>query len=254
MPDLLSALVAFAAAFAAGVINSVAGGGTLVTFPALVWLGVPSIVANATNAVSMTPGSMASAWGYRRELGSSKRMLVLMAPSLAGGIGGALLLKLTPPGVFDLLVPFLILFATLLFMAQQQVQRILKTQAALDHSSSRWLVGAVTFQFFVALYGGYFGAGMGILMLAALSIIGLTDIHQMNGWKNVFGTCINGIAAVYFIASGMVSWPYAIVMTVGAIAGGAGGAGLARRLGRDAVRRIVIVVGFGMALSLYFKR
>ncbi|MCX6596579.1 MAG: sulfite exporter TauE/SafE family protein [Acidobacteria bacterium] len=254
MPDLLSALVAFAAAFAAGVINSVAGGGTLVTFPALVWLGVPSIVANATNAVSMTPGSMASAWGYRRELGSSKRMLVLMAPSLAGGICGALLLKLTPPGVFDLLVPFLILFATLLFMAQQQVQRILKTQAALDHSSSSWLVGAVTFQFFVALYGGYFGAGMGILMLAALSIIGLTDIHQMNGWKNVFGTCINGIAAVYFIASGMVSWPYAIVMTVGAIAGGAGGAGLARRLGRDAVRRIVIVVGFGMALSLYFKR
>ena len=254
MPDLISAIIAFAAAFAAGVINSVAGGGTLVTFPALVWLGVPSIVANATNAVSMTPGSMASAWGYRRELGSSKRMLVLMAPSLIGGICGALLLRLTPPGVFDRLVPFLILFATLLFMAQQQVQRLLKTQAALDHSSSRWLTGAIVFQFFVSLYGGYFGAGMGILMLAALSIIGMTDIHQMNGWKNVFGTCINGIAAVYFVASGMVSWPFAVVMTAGSIAGGAGGAGLARRLGRDAVRRIVIVIGFGMALSLYFKR
>ncbi|MCX6590315.1 MAG: sulfite exporter TauE/SafE family protein [Acidobacteria bacterium] len=254
MPDLLPALIAFAAAFAAGVINSVAGGGTLVTFPVLVWLGVPSIVANATNAVSMTPGSLSSAWGYRREIGSSQRLLMLVAPSLAGGIVGALLLKLTPPGVFDRLVPFLILFATVLFMAQQQVQRLLKTQAAMDHSSSRWLVGAIIFQFFVSLYGGYFGAGMGILMLAALSIIGLTDIHQMNGWKNVFGTCINGIAAVYFVLSGMVSWPYAIVMTVGSIVGGASGAGLARRMGRDMVRRIVIVIGLGMALSLFFKR
>jgi hypothetical protein len=194
-------------------------------------------------------------WGYRRELRSSEpRMLALVAPSLVGGIAGALLLRWTPPAIFDSLVPFLILFATLLFMAQETVQRWLKAPRANERRSPRWLAGAVLFQLMVALYGGYFGAGIGILMLAALSILGLKDIHQMNGLKVFFALCINGVAALYFVCANMVYWPDVILMAVGAVAGGWGGAGFARRLGPRAVRRIVIAVGFGMALSLFVRR
>jgi uncharacterized protein len=253
--DLPHAVAAFGAAFVAGAINSVAGGGTLITFPTLIWLGLSSVTANATSTVSIWPGSLGAMWGYRRELSSTEpRMLALVAPSLVGGITGALLLRWTPPAVFDAMVPFLILFATLLFMAQEAIQRILKTADVAGHRSARWLAGAMLFQLLVALYGGYFGAGIGILMLAALSILGLTDIHQMNGLKNFFAICINGVAALYFIWAGMVYWPDVILMAAGAVAGGYGGAGMARRLGRTAVRRIVIFIGFAMALSLFAKR
>lgn len=246
---------AFAAAFAAGAINSVAGGGTLVTFPTLVILGLPSVVANATNTVAIWPGSLGGMWGYRRELrASGTRLLALAVPSFLGGLTGAVLLRYTPPATFDRLVPFLILFATILFMAQQPVQRLLGAPHPEHAHSGKWLAGAMLFQFGVGLYGGYFGAGIGILMLAALAILGLTDIHQMNGWKNFFALCINGIAALYFIWARMVDWPFAGVMAVGAIAGGVGGAGLARRMGRNAVRRVVIAIGFGMAISLFLKR
>ncbi len=253
--DLLHAVVAFGAAFIAGTINSVAGGGTLVSFPALIWLGLPSVTANATSTVAIWPGSLGGMWGYRRELRSTEpRMLALVLPSLVGGIAGALLLRWTPPAIFDRLVPFLILFATLLFMAQEPVQRHLKTAGSEAHRSLRWLICAMLFQLLVALYGGYFGAGIGILMLAALSILGHTDIHQMNGLKSFFALCINGVAAVYFIWARMVYWPDVLIMAAGALAGGYGGAGVARRIGRTAVRRIVIAIGFGMALSLFVRK
>ncbi|MCX6636573.1 MAG: sulfite exporter TauE/SafE family protein [Acidobacteria bacterium] len=192
---------AFGAGFLAGMINSVAGGGTLVSFPTLVWLGLPPVVANATNAVGIWPGSLGGAWGYRKELGRTEpRLLALVAPSLIGGILGALLLRWTPPATFGTLVPFLILFATILLMVQEPAQRWLRTTASrTPHTASSWLVGAMLFQLLVAIYGGYFGAGIGILMLAALSILGLTDIHQMNGLKNVLAICINGVAALYFM-------------------------------------------------------
>src|SRR5579864_2720282 len=252
--DFPHAAVAFGAALLAGAINSVAGGGTLVSFPALIWIGLPSVTANATSTVGIWPAAASSLWGYRREVRSSEpRMLLLLLPSIIGGIAGALLLRQTPPEIFDVLVPFLILFATLLFMAQDPIQRRLKIANAAAHKSPRWLAGAMLFQLFVALYGGYFGAGIGILMLAAMSILGLTDIHQMNGLKNFFGGCINGVAAIYFIWAQMVYWPYAIIMALGAIAGGIAGAGVARRIGRTAVRRLVVAIGFGMAISLFLK-
>lgn len=252
--NLVHAAIAFAAAFAAGTINSVAGGGTLVSFPTLIWLGLNSVTANATSTVAIWPGSLGGMFGYRRELRTAEpRMLALVAPSLVGGITGALLLRWTPPAIFDRLVPFLILFATLLFMAQETVQRKLRTAHPEAHRSPRWLAGAMVFQLFVALYGGYFGAGIGILMLAALSILGLTDIHQMNGLKNFFALCINGVAAVYFMAAKMVYWPDVIIMAAGAVAGGVLAAGAARRLGRKAVRKIVITIGFAMAVSLFIK-
>ena len=254
-PDLLQFAAAFAAAFAAGAINSVAGGGTLVSFPVLIWLGLDSVTANATSTAAIWTGSVGGMWGYRRELRSTEPyMLALVIPSVVGGIVGALLLRWTPPAVFDKLVPFLILFATLLFLAQQPIQKHLTGGAEPADHSRRWLAGAMFFQLLVALYGGYFGAGIGILMLAALSILGLHDIHQMNGLKNFFATWINGVAAFYFMWAGMVQWPYVLVMAAGAITGGYGGAGLARRLGRTAVRRIVIAIGFAMAISLFLRK
>ncbi len=253
--DFWHALAAFGSAFLAGAINSVAGGGTLVSFPTLIWLGLNSVTANATSTVAIWPGTVGSIWGYRRELRDAEpRFRWLIVPSLVGGITGALLLRRTPASTFDRLVPFLILFATLLFIAQEPIQRKLKTaQAGVRHSGS-WLVGAMLFQLGVGIYGGYFGAGIGILMLAALSILGLKDIHEMNSLKVVFGGSVNGIAAAYFIWAGMVYWPYVLIMAIGAIAGGWGGAGVARRAGRTAVRWIVISIGFGMAISLFVRR
>jgi uncharacterized membrane protein YfcA len=233
--------------------NSVAGGGSLITFPTLIWLGVPSINANATNTVALWPGSLGSVWGYRREMrGTDPRVWTLVVPSFAGGLAGAILLYRTPTEVFDRLVPLLIVFATLLFMAQEPLQRRFNLRAA-HGSRSHWLSWTMLFQLLVGLYGGYFGAGIGILMLAALSIMGHTDIHQMNGVKNVLAVCINGIAASYFVFTGLVLWQDAAVMAIGAIAGGVGGAGVARRLGRTAVRRAVVVIGFAMAVSMLFR-
>lgn len=246
--------VVFAAAFVAGAINSVAGGGTLISFPSLIWVGLPSTIANATSTVAIWPGSLGGLWGYRRDLrGLPPATYALIVPSFFGGILGAVLLVMTPTAVFDRLIPLLILFATLLFMLQEQVQRVIRTTGKAHAGSKAWLVGALAFQFFVSLYGGYFGAGIGILMLAAFGIMGFTDIHQMNGLKNFLALCINGIASVYFIWNGMVSWSHAMVMAVGAIAGGVWGAGMARRIGPRAVRRIVIAVGFTMALALLLR-
>lgn len=242
------AALAFGAAFLAGMINSIAGGGTLVSFPALIWLGLSPVAANATSAVALWPGSLGGMWGYRRELSTAERwFLNLILPSVIGGILGAALLRWTPPETFALLVPWLILFATILFMIQEPMRRRFHTTAV------RSLTVAICFQFFVALYGGYFGAGIGILMLAALGLLGLTDIHQMNGLKNLFAMSINGVAALYFIWARMVYWPDVLIMAIGAIAGGYGCAGLARRLARSAVRRIVILIGFAMAVSLFLK-
>jgi uncharacterized membrane protein YfcA len=255
LPISAGHLVAFGAAFVAGAINAVAGGGTLVTFPALIWLGLPSVMANATSTVAMWPGLLGGAWGYRRELrGLGVRSYRLIVPSLIGGIIGAVLLRLTPTHLFDRLVPLLVLFATGLFMAQEPVQQMIKSRSGHHAGSSSWLIGALVFQFFVALYGGYFGAGIGILMLAALGILGYRDIHQMNGLKVLLALCINGVAALYFVAMSMVSWPETIIMATGAIAGGYGGAGVARRIGPKGVRRIVIAIGFSMALSLLIRR
>jgi len=252
---LPQASVAFGAAFLAGAINSIAGGGTLVSFPALIWLGLGSVTANATSTVAIWPGTVGSAWGYRREARKvTPRLWLMIFPSLAGGLAGAWLLKLTPPGVFDRLVPFLILFATLLFMAQEPIQRMLGSAESAKHQSNTWFACGLGYQLLVGLYGGYFGAGIGILMLAALAIMGLTDIHEMNSLKVVLGGSVNGIASVYFIAAGMVYWPYVVLMAVAAISGGYFGAGAARRLGRTFVRRFVIGIGFAMAVSLFIKR
>jgi uncharacterized protein len=253
--DPIHTAAAFGSAFLAGVINSVAGGGTLLTFPTLIWLGLNPVIANATNTIIVWPGVVGSAWGYRRELRTTPpRLLAFLVPSVAGGFAGAWLLRFTPAALFDRLIPYLILLATLLFLAQAPVQRLLKSAPAGGRQSARWLAGAMLFQLLVAIYGGYFGAGMGILMLAALSILGLTDMHQMNAVRVLLGVAINGVAVIYFIANHMVYWPDVAIMAVAAIAGGWGGAGFARRLGGATVRRIVIASGFLLALTFFIRR
>jgi len=245
-------VIVFAAGFVSSSINSIAFGGSLISFPTLLWLGIPSIAANATNTAAIWPGSLGAVWGYREELRQTKpAMYWLIVPSVLGTIAGAMLLRITPAALFDRLVPLLILFATLLFAVQERVQRMLNV--APEHHGSMWFTGAMIFQFFVAVYGGYFGAGMGILMLAALAILGHEDIHQMNGLKNMLAVFINAVAAAYFLQAGMVRVADAIVMAAGAIIGGIVSAGFARRMGRKAVRRAVIVFGFAMTVVLLFR-
>lgn len=252
-------LVGLAAAIGA-MMNAVAGGGTLVTFPALVALGVPPITANATSTVALWPGTMLSMWGYRRELAGARRWATAFAvPSFAGGVVGALLLLQTPEKRFAALVPWLILGATALFILQRPLMRVLAERGGLR----REIAGAdghllppsaafLIYQFGVSIYGGYFGAGAGILMLAALGLMGLTNIHQMNGLKNWGGGVMNLVAVAVFAISGIVNWRIALVMAVGAGAGGIAGSLLAQRVGQVWVRRAIVTIGLGSGLAMLF--
>ena len=286
--------IAFVAALG-GAVNSIAGGGTLLTFPSLIALGIPPIVANATSTVALWPGALASMWGYRRQLAGARAWAIRFAiPSLVGGLAGALLLLRTSPDRFSLIVPWLVLGATLLFMAQGPVMERLRRRraAALAATPGARVPGAganpaapaaipdawsaavagnpgpraadeplpppplsfLFYQFLVGIYGGYFGAGVGILMLAALGMMGLVNIHRMNGLKNWGGLCMNAVAAVTFTISGLVDWPVALAMAVGAIVGGYGGARVAQRVGQTPVRRAIIVIGFLSTIWLAFGR
>jgi uncharacterized protein len=243
----------FIAALGAGVINAIAGGGTLLTFPLLIFLGRDPILANATSSVALWTGSITGALGFRRNLSQTKRWLfLLMLPSLLGGTIGAFLLLETPPEIFDRLVPLLILTATVLLAIQDRVSRKI-TDIHLDRPSRIRLSVALFVQFLIALYGGYFGAGIGILMLAALGLIGMSDMHQMNGLKNLLAACIKGIATVYFIALGAILWMDAGVLAAGALLGGWIGPRIAHRVGRANVRRIVIATGLFITIAMIVR-
>lgn len=255
--SLAHVLLLFAAAFFAGAINSVAGGGTLLTFPALIWLGLDPKIANATSTVALWPGLVGGLWGFRRELEKTRSLLWRLGlTSVAGGAVGGLLLIWTPPETFARLVPFLILFATVLFMLQEPISRRLsfgEPTTTAGVSRRGWWAGAIMFQFASAIYGGYFGAGNGILMLAAMGLLGISDIHTANGLKNFLGLALNLAAIIAFILSGLVVWPHALLMAVGAIAGGYFGARAARRLGRTFVRRAVVAIGFAIGLLMLWR-
>ncbi len=251
-PGEIGALVA--SSFGAGVMNAMAGGGTILTYPTLLLLGESAIAANATSTVALWPGALSSMYGYRREVAEHKEWLrTLLIPSLLGGALGAVLLLMTPVKAFARLAPFLILFATCLFMLQGAVARWTGAAHHAGRSPGRLLVSWL-FQFGVSVYGGYFGAGIGILMLAVLGFLGLSDIHAANGIKNFFGMCINGVAAAYFIVRGAVHWSAALIMVIGAIAGGYAGARFARRIGRQKARAAVIVIGILVAALLLVEQ
>lgn len=253
-PTLLHVLIAAVAAFLAGGINSVAGGGTLVSFPTLVWLGLSSITANATSTVAIWPGSLGSIWGFRSEFRQTHPQLkILSISSLIGGGIGAILLRSTPAAIFERLVPFLILFATILFVIAAPIRNKLRERANSSDGRQIWMPGALALNLLVAVYGGYFGAGMSIMMLSFLAILGMRDILQMDALTSLFSLCVNGVAAILFISLKMVDWRYVLPMAVAAIVGGYGAAGVAKRIGRVAVRRFVIAVGLIVSVILFVR-
>ena len=245
--------VVFAAAIAAGFVNAIAGGGSLLTFPTLVWVGVAPVAASATNTVGLWAGNLGGVFGFRRHLPERSLIMLFAVPSLAGGILGAVLLLRTPQHVFEGLAPVLVFLATVLLAVQEPLSRRISGGGLPGGGRPGFAVAAVAFQFLVGVYGGFFGAGIGIMMLAALAILGLTDIHQMNGLKNVLTTAINGVAAVYFAARGAVLWTDAGLMAIGSIGGGLAAAALAQRLGRRLVRQAVIAIGIAASVSLLVK-
>jgi uncharacterized membrane protein YfcA len=294
--------IMLAAAATGGLMNAMAGGGTIVTFPVLVFLGEPSIIANATSTVALLPGAAASMAGYGKEVATHKEWLkTLLLPSVVGGGIGSVLLLRTLENTFANLAPLLVLFATLLFILQGFLNRRRARRSAAESAASpssagfaepaatvppggspaaaaadrrlatdagagaagdppslrlsrrRWLT-AILFQFAISIYGGYFGAAIGILMLAVLGFLGLTNIFAMNGLKNFFGFCINGVAAAYFIVRGAVVWPVALLMMAGSIAGGYGGARLAQVIGKEKARAAVVVIGFVVTAILFWQR
>jgi uncharacterized membrane protein YfcA len=250
------------AALAAGVLNSVAGGGTLLTYPALLYalpggslVDANKVLANTTSTVALVPGSIAAAWGYRHELRAVWHWVrLLFWPSVVGGLIGSLMVTRLPESWFATLVPWLILTATLLFMLQPTIARLTGIGRPHEEPRAGAKVGVVIFQFFVAVYGGYFGGGIGILMLSALALMGLADIHQMNAAKTILAGLMNGISAAVFIIEGKVVWEYAAAMAVSAIAGGYLGARVGRRVPREAVRWFVIAIGLTLAAKLFYER
>ena len=229
------------------------GGGMLLVFPALIGLGVPPITANATSTVSLWPSAITSMWSYRGELAGARAWGArFVITNGVGGLAGALLLLATPEQRFKALVPWLVLGATLLFAAQQPMMRWMRREGdVVPHAPAigadgmlrpppLWFLGI---QFLLAVYGGYFGAGAGILMLGVLGFIGLTNIHQMNGLKNWAALCFNGVAIFTFVVSGVVDWPLAIALGASAALGGYIAAGLAQRVPQAAVRGTVVEIG-----------
>ena len=254
-------LLLFVASAIAGAVNAVAGGGTLLTFPALQAAGFASKAANATSTVALWPGQWGSLWGFRDTMRRIPFLPLLCSIGIVGGAAGAWLLFLTPQSVFDHIVPFLVLLATILFAVQKPRAKTVTNTADGTPNAEVSPVAPLTltlpvalFLLIVAVYGGYFGAGIGILTLAALGFLGMTDLHEMNGVKAAFTLGINGVAALLFVFKGLVDWKIAAWMAVGSLAGGYFGAGIAKRIGQQNVRRIVIAIGFCLAASLLFKR
>jgi uncharacterized protein len=237
----------FAVAAVGGAINSVAGGGSFITFPALLFVGVAPIPANATNTVALWPASAASIVAYRRELrGERGALLPFGAAAVVGGLAGSVLLLRTSEGAFVLLIPWLLLFASTLFSfgraAPSPVRRARVPTPV-----------AVVAQLFISVYGGYFGGGIGIMMLAVLSLLGMTDIHRMNALKTALATMVNGVAVIAFVVAGTVQWAPALVMVAGGVGGGYGGAAIARRVAEKHVRAVVLAVAWAMT-AYFFAR
>lgn len=249
MSDPLLSLLLMIAAFLAGVLNAMAGGGSFLTLPALIYAGVPPVAANATGTVALLPGYVSGAYGFRHDIepveGMSTRWLC--AVGLAGGLAGAGLLLWTPDAAFRALVPWLLLAATGLFAFGARLSRWLRQQGI--HGPGALLGGL----FAVSVYGGYFNGGLGILLLAHLGLFGLSNLNAMNGLKNLLSAVLTAIAVAAYAAGGAVHWPQALLMAAAAVAGGYAGARLARRIPPSRLRPAIVAVGLIMA-TLFFAR
>ncbi|MGD0570868.1 MAG: sulfite exporter TauE/SafE family protein [Candidatus Sulfotelmatobacter sp.] len=248
------AMFLLVAAGIAGALNALAGGGSFISFPALLFVRIPPVAANATNTVALWPGLAASAIAYLKRLNAPTRVLVpLLATSVGGGWAGALLLLRTPQHTFMRLVPWLLLGGTLLFAFGNSIRSIAGKSAVVDDlqgSSWRAILASSIAEFLVAIYGGYFGAGIGFVTLAMLAVLGMRDIHAMSAIRTLLAVAINAAAVVTFIVAGVVLWPQCAVMIAGSLAGGWFGAHFAQKTDPRKVR--VVVIGIGIAMSAYF--
>ena len=243
----------FLAGALGGALNSVAGGGSFITFPALLFTGVPPIPANATNTIALWTAAAASGGAYRKRLDVPRRVMIpLLSASLVGGLVGALLLLKTPAHTFMRVLPWLTLGATFLFAFGRKLTS--GRRSVIEHDATTVaLAGATFFQLGVAIYGGYFGGGMGIVMLAMLATLGMTDIHAMNALKSVMGFVINGVAVVTFIVASAVYWKQGIVTILGGIVGGYVGAHYAMKMPQVWIRMFVVFVGAAMTVYFFWE-
>lgn len=246
---MASYLLLILAALGAGLMNAVAGGGSFLTFPALVFTGVPSIVANATSTVALFPGALASAWAYRDNVKALEKIPLkpAVAVSIAGGVVGALLLLFTSQKTFDLIIPWLLLGATIVFALGPKVMSRLKRRSWMGAKT------LIALQFFVGIYGGYFGGAVGIIMLAVWSLAGLRDIHAMNGGRTLLGGIMNAAAVVCFIVAGKIWWLQTSMMLLAAVAGGYAGARFARRLNPALIRGVIIAVSIAVTTAFFLR-
>ncbi|MCX6976662.1 MAG: sulfite exporter TauE/SafE family protein [Verrucomicrobia bacterium] len=244
----------FAAATAAGAVNAIAGGGTLITFPVLLLCGPPPVIANATSTVALVIGTAGSIFGFRQQISAIRPYLLCFIPvSLAGGLLGSALLTQNDPATFTQLVPWLILFATTLFLIQGFLQKLRPPAPPQPHKTAP-LALAIACQFPLAVYGGYFGAGIGILMLASFGFLRLGTIHQMNALKNILGSLLNFVAATWFVASGLVDWPKAGILTLGALLGYYTGATYSQRIPASRVRLLITVIGILATAAAFWNQ
>lgn len=253
--DIFGYLVIFFAAMAAGAVNTIAGGGSLISFPALVAFGVTAKLANTTNNAALWPGSVAGMIGFWEEVKRAKKLVLFLAiPSFIGGLLGAYLLAQTPDAVFRQLTPFLILFATLLFAARDFFTKFTRRGAGeSDEITGAGGVVGFLLQLGIATYGGFFGAGQSIMMMAAFSIMGVRDIHEVNGLKTASAVIVNGVALFYFITQGLIIWNLAIWMGLGAIIGGYFAARISKRINQNALRWTVIAIGLIVSAVLFLR-
>lgn len=251
---LFSAVLLFSSAFVASGLNAIAGGGSFITFPVLIFTGVPPIVANATNNTAMWVGVLGSIGAYRQDFGIPKRHLILLCGiSLIGGVIGSVALLFTSATIFDRLIPYLLLLATLVFVFGEPLKSWFQRRNQSVSPQSVPLLNLALVQLAIAIYGGFFGAGLGILMLAALTFLGMKNIHAMNAFKTFLGSCINGIAIVPFVFAGLIAWRQALLMAIGSLLGGYFSAYYARKLKPLWVRRFVVGVATGMTIYFFVK-
>jgi uncharacterized membrane protein YfcA len=251
---LHDAILLFFAALAAGALNAVAGGGSFIAFPSLIFTGMQPIAANATNTCALWPGTLASATAYRTALrGRVHTLAPLLASGIVGGAVGSFVLLHTPQRTFLKLVPWFLLCATLLFTFSKRINRVLRLRTQVDHETSVGVIGGAFMLLIISIYIGYFGAGAGILLLAMLALLGETDIHVMNGMKTMLATVANGTALVMFIFNRAVVWPQALLMLVGASIGGYTAAWYSQKIDPRITRGLVIVTGFAMAAWFFIR-
>ncbi|MDN5786254.1 sulfite exporter TauE/SafE family protein [Pseudorhodobacter sp.] len=249
---MLSYVVLILAGFVAGVLNAVAGGGTFISFPALVWFGIPPISANATATLTALPGYFTSAWAYRKDIKpeGALSLKALLALSVAGGVIGALLLIFSSSEGFSALVPWLLLIATALFALGPYLLAALRQRGRAGAGVGVTVLVILS----VSIYGGYFNGGLGIMLLAAFGLVGFTNLHGMNGLKNLFSALLALVSCVAFIAAGIIAWKVALPMAISTATGGFIGARLARRVTRtDLLRHGITVVGLVMTVLFFLK-